>query len=270
MNQFFPAAPHFSDRIRSRPSEKILIVLHQETSSPGRIGRLLRNRGMELDIRQPRYGDPLPADLSDHAGAIIFGGPMSANDEEDYIKREIDWIGVPLSENKPFMGICLGAQMLARHLGHRVYRHPRGKVEIGYHPIRPTAAGQSCCDTSFPEQVYQWHCEGFDLPCGAALLAEGCEFEAQAFRYGAAYGLQFHPEVTYAMICGWTVRGEHRLSEDGAHPQHLHRQGWYLHDAAVALWLAAFLRTWLGTPLVKTETCSSPRRAAELEESHPL
>ena len=138
---------------------------------------------MELDIRRPRYGDPLPADLADHAGAIVFGGPMSANDEDDYLRREIDWIGVPLRERKPFMGICLGAQMLARHLGHRVYRHPQGKVEIGYHPIRPTEAGRSCCDTLFPEQVYQWHREGFDLPCGATLLAEGLEFEVQAFRY---------------------------------------------------------------------------------------
>ena len=157
-------------------------------------------------MRRPRYGDPLPADLADHAGAIIFGGPMSANDEDDYLRREIDWIGVPLREGKPFIGICLGAQMLARHLGHRVYRHPQGKVEIGYHPIRPTEAGRSCCDSPFPEQVYQWHREGFDLPCGATLLAEGQEFEVQAFRYENAFGFQFHPEVTYAMICRWTVR----------------------------------------------------------------
>jgi GMP synthase (glutamine-hydrolysing) len=254
MNIHVTAAPEAALRTEPEHSNKVLIVLHQEHSSPGRIGRLLRDAGMELDIRWPRYGDPLPADLRDHAGAIIFGGPMSANDEDDYLRREIDWIGVPLREGKPFMGICLGAQLLARHLGHRVFRHPQGRVEIGYYPIRPTEAGRSCCASLFPEQVYQWHGEGFDLPCGATLLAEGAEFEVQAFRHGASYGFQFHPEVTYAMICGWTVRGAHRLTEAGAHPPHLHRQGWYLHDAAVALWLPAFLRSWL------SRSCRAPNR----------
>jgi GMP synthase (glutamine-hydrolysing) len=245
MNLPVAAAPPCQGRAAPERSRKILAVLHQENSSPGRIGRLLRDAGMEIDIRRPRYGDLLPADLGDHAGTIIFGGPMSANDEDDYLRREIDWIGVSLREDKPFMGICLGAQMLARHLGHRVYRHPHGKVEIGYHPIRPTEAGRSCCNHLFPEQVYQWHREGFDLPCGADLLAEGLEFEVQAFGYGRAFGFQFHPEVTYAMICGWTVRNSDRLSEDGAHPAHLHQEGWFRHDAAMAGWLAAFLGFWL-------------------------
>ena len=66
----------------------VLIVLHQETSTPGRVGRLLMERGYPLDIRRPRYGDPLPDTLAGHAGAVIFGGPMSANDEEDFIRRE--------------------------------------------------------------------------------------------------------------------------------------------------------------------------------------
>ncbi len=114
---------------------------------------------------------------------------------------------MPLKEAKPLLGVCLGAQMLARHLGHRVYRHPEGKVEIGYYPIVPTEAGEALCAAPFPTHVYQWHREGFDLPRGATLLAAGSDFEAQAFRYGpAAYGLQFHPEVTYAMMCRWTLR----------------------------------------------------------------
>ena len=245
MNMHCSATSAYSQTTDPMASRKILVVLHQEHSSPGRIGRLLINSGMELDMRRPRCGDPLPADLADHAGAIIFGGPMSANDEDDFLRREIDWIGLPLREGKPFIGICLGAQMLARHLGHRVYRHPKGKVEIGYYPIWPTEAGRSCCDSPFPEQVYQWHREGFDLPRGATLLAEGREFEAQAFRYENAFGFQFHPEVTYAMICRWTVRAAHRLSEEGAQPRHLHQQGWFQYDAAVARWLTAFLGRWL-------------------------
>src|SRR5258708_22945769 len=80
-----------------------LIVLHQENSTAGRIGHALRARGVPLDIRRPRYGDPLPETLAEHAGAIVFGGPMSANDRDDFVRREIDWIAVPLEEKKPFL-----------------------------------------------------------------------------------------------------------------------------------------------------------------------
>src|SRR5215471_1010557 len=118
----------------------VLLILHQEHSSPGRVGQMLVKLGYPLDIRRPRFGDPLPKTMADHAGAVIFGGPQSANDPDDFIKAEIDFIGVPLREEKPFLGICLGAQMLARYLGERVAPHPEGKAEIGYYPIRPTAA----------------------------------------------------------------------------------------------------------------------------------
>lgn len=208
---------------------------------------MLKEQGLDLDIRRPRFGDPLPVTLDEHAGAVIFGGPMSANDEDDWLRREMSWIEVPLKEAKPFLGICLGAQLLARQLGHRVYTHPEGKVEVGYYPISPTEEGQCVCAAPFPEKVYQWHREGFDLPCGASLLAKGQVFETQAFRYGpAAYGLQFHPEVTYAMMCRWTIHAAERLNLPGAHPRHRHLEGWFLHDAAVARWLATFLKTWVG------------------------
>jgi GMP synthase (glutamine-hydrolysing) len=232
---------------RGKPSSRrVLIVLHQEHSTPGRIGRLLLESGYTLDIRRPRFGDPLPAAMDAHDGAIIFGGPMSANDEEAWIRDEIDWIGTPLAAGKPFLGICLGAQMLARHLGHRVAPHPEGKVEVGYYPIRATEHGGKLCARAFPDRVYQWHREGFDLPTGATLLARGDDFEAQAFSYGGrAFGLQFHPEVTYAMMCKWTIKGGERLTLPGALPRDMHLKGWYLHDGAVAHWLQAFLRTWI-------------------------
>ncbi|MGB9141813.1 MAG: glutamine amidotransferase, partial [Aestuariivirga sp.] len=99
------------------PENKILIIVHQETSTPGRIGMMLKAMGFALDIRRPFLGESLPETMDQHAGAVIFGGPMSANDPESWIAREIDWIGVPLKEQKPFLGVCLGAQMLAMHLG---------------------------------------------------------------------------------------------------------------------------------------------------------
>jgi GMP synthase (glutamine-hydrolysing) len=225
---------------------RILIVLHQKHSTPGRLGRLLRGQGFELDCRRPCFGDPLPATLRGHAGAIVFGGPMSVNDEDAWLRREIDWIGVPLREGAPFLGICLGAQMLARHLGHRVRPHPHGRVEVGYYPIQPTEQGHRICDCRFPNHVYQWHREGFDLPGGATLLARGQDFEAQAFRYrGQAYGFQFHPEVTFAMLCHWALLTRERMGEPGARPRHRHIEGWFRHDGAVARWSGAFLRRWL-------------------------
>ena len=231
---------------RSAPTRRVLVILHQEQSTPGRIGRLLREQGLSLDVRRPRFGDPLPKTMDAHDGAIIFGGPMSANDDEDYIRREIDWIGVPLACGKPYLGICLGAQMLARHLGHRVAPHPQGRVEVGYYPIRATETGRKIWPGLFPAKVYQWHREGFDLPCGAALLAEGDDFRAQAFRYGrGAFGLQFHPEVTYQMMCRWTTGGTERMQMPGAMPRDRHFRDWYVHDGAVARWLNAFLRQWI-------------------------
>ena len=145
------------------PLLPVLIVLHQETSTPGRVGNALRALGHPLDIRRPRFGDPLPDTLDQHAGAVIFGGPMSANDPDDYVRREIDWIEIPLREQRPFLGICLGAQMLAKQLGAQVAPHHEGRVEVGYYPIRPTEAGHALCP-DWPERVYHWHGEGFQLP----------------------------------------------------------------------------------------------------------
>src|ERR1039457_4013259 len=104
-----PAAPVAPSA--AKPLLPVLIILHQETSSPGRVGNALRALGHPLDIRRPRFGDALPETLDGHAGAVIFGGPMSANDPDDYVRREIDWIAVPLREQRPFLGISLGAQI---------------------------------------------------------------------------------------------------------------------------------------------------------------
>ena len=179
----------------ARDKGKILIVLHQELSSPGRVGQLLVESGFHLDIRRPPLGDPLPDTLADHAGAVVFGGPMSANDTSEFVRRETDWLAVPLAEDKPFLGICLGAQMLVNHLGGSVAGHDDGLVEIGWYPIRPTEAGSGLID--WPEMVYQFHREGFSLPSGATLLAGAEHYPNQAFRYGRnAWGIQFHPEFS--------------------------------------------------------------------------
>jgi GMP synthase (glutamine-hydrolysing) len=220
----------------------VLIVLHQEHSTPGRIGNALREIGHLLDIRRPRFGDVLPETLDDYAGAVVLGGPMSANDSDDYVRREIDWIEVALREQRPFLGICLGAQMLAKQLGASVAPHSQGLTQIGYYPIRPTAAGRRLFP-NWPDQVYHWHREGFELPRGAELLAEGDDFPNQAYRFGNAFGLQFHPDVTTKMMHCWTARGNMDLP--GARPRHSHFAGRAVYDVIERAWLKNFIDDWL-------------------------
>jgi len=239
----------------------VLIILHQEHSTPGRIGHMLTERGLKLDIRRPRFGDPFPKTMENHHGVIIFGGPMSANDEDEYVRKEIEWTEVPLREGKPFIGICLGAQVLARTLGAKVDFHPHGMVEVGYYPLRATKAGKQLLD--WPDHVYQWHREGFDLPSDAVLLAEGDCFPNQAFQYGrAAFGLQFHSELTHHMMCRWTTRGAARLELPNAQPREQHFDGRFLHDPKTRVWLEKFLDLWigLGTPF-------GENRPAELQNA---
>ena len=208
---------------------------------------MLKARGFKLDLRRPCLGDALPETMADHDAAIVFGGPMSANDNDDWIAREIDWIGIPLNEEKPFLGVCLGAQMLAKQLGGRVVAHENGQVEIGYYPIRPTAAGASL--GPWPGHVYHWHRESFTLPSGAELIATGDVFENQAFAYGGkTFGIQFHPEVTRLTMHRWIVLGAHRFSMPGAQSRQQHLDANLVHDAPVKAWLGRFLDVWLQNP----------------------
>ncbi|MBC8129669.1 MAG: glutamine amidotransferase [Rhizobiaceae bacterium] len=226
----------------------ILVVLHQETSTPGRVGQVLAAHGVSLDIRRPVIGDALPETLDAHRGAIVFGGPPSANDSEPHLSREIDWMAVPLAEGRPFLGICLGAQMLVKHLGGCVAPHPEGLVEVGYYPLEATPAGRRLLP-DWPSMIYQWHREGFDLPAGAELLAAGDRFPHQAFRYGqSAFGIQFHAELTLAMLYRWTTLGHEKTLLPGAQRRRAHFDGRALHDAAVQRWLNDFLALVFGEP----------------------
>lgn len=243
----------------------VLIILHGPMSTPGRVGNALRAMGHPLDIRKPVIGDPLPQTLENYAGAIMFGGPMSANDQDEFIKREIDWLATPLKENKPYLGICLGAQMLAKHLGAKVAPHPEGRAEIGYYTIRPTEAGRRLW-TRWPEQVYHWHREGFDLPAGCELLAEGDDFPVQAYRTGNSFGVQFHPDLTQAMLHRWTTRGHERLKLPGARSRDEHFHGRLLHDRSEREWLSAFLDGWLHRPLAPAAKADAPAMVSQAAE----
>jgi GMP synthase (glutamine-hydrolysing) len=220
------------------------MVVHQEHSNPGRVGELLVERGCTLDRRCPSLGESLPDDLAPYAAAIVFGGPQSANDDHlPGIRAELDWLeGTALPADVPLLGICLGAQMIARVLGAKVGPHPDGLVEIGYHPVYPTAAGQGYFDG--PTMFYQWHRETFEIPAGAAHLAHNDAFDAQAFRYRErVYGIEFHPEMTLAMIDRWSgsEKGSPMLSLPGAQPRAAQLEAYPRCCAATDRWLGRFL-----------------------------
>ena len=193
----------------------VLIVLHQQNSTPGRVGNYLRQRGYPLDIRKPCIGDPLPDTLTQHSGAVVFGGPQSANDNDDFIRREIDWMSVPLKENKPLLGICLGGQLVAKAAHATVTR--ADAPEIGWHPVELLPeAGDDPLFGRLPARImaYQWHHYRFDLPGGAVPLATS-DVCLQAFRLGErAWGLQFHCEVTAEMVELWTAACEAQPDHD--------------------------------------------------------
>lgn len=224
--------------------ERILIIVHQQHSNPGRVGEMLEERGYRLDRRCPNLFDPLPDDLSEHAATVVFGGPQSANDDDrPGVRIELDWLErVALPSGRPLLGICLGAQMMARVLGARVGRHPEDLVEIGYHPIYPTAAGAGYFDG--PTMFYQWHKETFEIPRGATHLAHNDAFDSQMFRYGEhAFGIEFHPEMTLAMIERWSSseRGAAMLTLPGGQPREAHLEGHRRYGRATDRWLTRFL-----------------------------
>ena len=223
----------------------ILMIVHQESSDPGRVGDMLRARGYRLDIRRPCLGQELPATMDGHTGCVVFGGPMSANDDHlCFIRDEIDFIPRVVESGKPYLGICLGAQLLARAGGAKVAPHRDGWHEIGYYPVKPTEAGRGL----FPDplHIFQWHGEGFDLPAGAERLASTGWYPNQAMRVGtSAYGLQFHPEVTGAMMQRWSQMAGHRLVLPGAQARETMRQGFARFDAGISAWLDGFLDKWL-------------------------
>jgi GMP synthase-like glutamine amidotransferase len=189
---------------------RVIAFRHVPFEGAGHIAAVLAARGITLEFADLyRRGAPIP-DISQAAGLISLGGPVSVNDSLPWLAAEERMIERAVAQDKPVLGVCLGSQLIAKTLGARVYRNP--VKEIGWFDIGFTAAALDdglFAGLSGSETVFHWHGETFDLPPGAVLLAGSEACRHQAYRVGAAvYGLQFHLEVTPAMIADWCTQDE--------------------------------------------------------------
>ncbi len=194
---------------------RALVVEHAAHEHAGLFGVALAAAGMRLDVVRHWAHDPLPtADGAGYDLVLVLGGPMSAT--EAALDGEAALLAASARAGRPTIGICLGAQLLARGLGARVYRG--SAPELGILPIALTDAGRELPPFAALEggPVFQWHSDTFTLPAGATLLASSPRYRHQAFAFGPlAFGIQFHPECDRAMRVDWAARGARELAAAG-------------------------------------------------------
>jgi GMP synthase-like glutamine amidotransferase len=189
---------------------RVLVFRHTAVDDLGLIAPALDAQGILLGYAD-LYAHPCAESLVNEADALIFmGGPMSANDDLLYLQREIQHIRDARERGQMVLGVCLGAQLIAKALGAPV--HANTMKEIGWAPVTftPVAANDPLfAGLPEAEMIFHWHGETFALPPGAELLASSDACRNQAFRVGnCIYGLQFHLEVTPAMIAEWLREDE--------------------------------------------------------------
>ncbi|NOZ60015.1 MAG: type 1 glutamine amidotransferase [Euryarchaeota archaeon] len=194
---------------------RLLAFENAEGEHLGCLEELAEARGIEVEYRRLWRGDDLEGAL-DYDLLVFLGGPMSVNEESDYpyLAEEKALIRRALEVEKPLLGICLGAQLIASALGARVY--PGRERELGWYPITLTGEGRRDeVFSAFPHrlEVFHWHGETFDLPAGARLLAGSELYPHQAFRTGRSYALQYHLEVTAEMVRDWVREVPERREE---------------------------------------------------------
>ena len=200
-------------------------------------------RGYHLDIRRPCLGEALPETLAEHDGAVIFGGPMSANDPDDWIAREIDWIGVALKEEKPFLGVCLGAQMLCQAAGrHGLARIPMaGRDRLLSAPAR---ADQGKMLRSLARTCLSLASRGLFLAAGGRAPGDRRDLREPGLplrKCGLGHPVPPGSDAPHDAPLGRSRRASIRAAQR-ADPRPPIFDANLLHDAAVKRWLTAVPR----------------------------
>lgn len=196
---------------------QLLIIQHVACEGPGLLAKKLIDNGWDLDIRcMDKPENFVPDHLDRYQAVIILGGPMGAYEEErfPYLLKVQDLVREAAERHIPCIGICLGGQIIARALGAKVLPNP--VKEIGWSPVQVLDAGRTSLlfqDMPSGFSVFQWHADTFALPEGATLLASSKDCQNQAFVYADhIWALQFHMEVTPAMIASWSEIYENELT----------------------------------------------------------
>ncbi|MGB9623555.1 MAG: type 1 glutamine amidotransferase [Phycisphaerae bacterium] len=184
----------------------VLVIMHAESEGPGTLGEFLATAGATVQTVRLYAGDALPRDRAGINAIVSMGGPMNVYEEDRYpfLRDETEFLRRAVAEAVPTLGICLGAQMIAKACGARVVRSPQ--KEVGWSEVTLTEAGlRDPLFHALPRvlPVFQWHEDMFELPEGSQLLATSPACPHQAFRCGSACGLQFHIEVTREMLGEW-------------------------------------------------------------------
>lgn len=185
-----------------------LVLRHVAFEDLGGFAAILETHGFAITYREAALDDvaaldPLAPDL-----LIVLGGPIGVYEGESYpfIADELRLLEQRLAADRPTLGICLGAQLMAKALGAAVY--PGGGKEIGWAPLLLTEAGRASCLAHLAPHktaVLHWHGDTFDLPAGTSLLASTARYPNQAFAHGRSVALQFHPEVTQPGLERWFI-----------------------------------------------------------------
>ncbi len=230
----------------------VLHIVHQRHSSTGRVGKVLSALGHEADVRRPSLGEALPSSMDDYAGTVVFGGPMSVNDDEEYLRTEMKWLETAMDSGKPVLGICLGGQMLTKVLSGTVSSGDNLHCEIGWYPVYPANDKSDFLSNSL--HVYQWHSEGMTLPKGAELLATGRDvFPVQAWRYRNGMSLQFHPEVTEAVMRRWVSRAlKGYAGRPGVQMEKKQYEMSRRHTKSLVSWTRGFLSEWIAGKMIQS------------------
>lgn len=231
---------------------KIALALrHLAFEDLGLIEPLLRQRGFEVRYREAGVDDFPAIDLDAVDLLIVLGGPISAEDEDNYpwLADELALLRCRLDSKRPLLGICLGAQLMARALGAAV--RPMGVKEIGFAPLSVTVAGQGTVLAELRDQpVLHWHGDQFELPAGLASLAATQTCPNQAFAPNErALALQFHPELDPARIERWLIGHGDELAAAGLRPQAL-REAAKQQGPGLAEALRRLMERWLDQALL--------------------
>lgn len=193
---------------------KLLVCQHVAFEILGTLNPLLKDAGFRIRyVNFGRHPDAQPS-LDGYHGLVLLGGPMSVDDVEEHphLPTEVELVRDAIDRGIPVLGICLGAQLIARALGSKVGPNP--EKEIGWHEVSVTEEGRR--DPLLrhfrpTERIFQWHSDTFTIPKGAVHLAASETCAAQAFRYRAnVYAFQFHLEVEEALIHRWLRVPIHR------------------------------------------------------------